>query len=220
MTNANHPTVLITGFEPFGGEKVNPSWQAVQQLEGLIIEGHVVVTRELPCEFDTSLESLYNNIALHEPDLVLCIGQAGGRSDISIERIAININDARIQDNAGHQPIDTPVVKGGPAAIFAKLPIKHMLWDLHEAHIPASISNTAGTYVCNHVMYGLCHYIESHKPNLKGGFVHIPYLPSQAVHHNGAPSMAQSTVISALKAMISSALRHDQDLEIAAGTTH
>ncbi|KZN45878.1 pyroglutamyl-peptidase I [Pseudoalteromonas luteoviolacea] len=220
MTKPNHPTVLITGFEPFGGEEINPSWQAVQKLEGLIIEGHMVVTRELPCEFDTSLESLYNSIALHEPSLVLCVGQAGGRSDITIERIAININDARIKDNAGHQPIDTPVIKDGPAAVFAKLPIKQMLWDLHEAHIPASISNTAGTYVCNHVMYGLCHYIETHKANLKGGFIHIPYLPEQAVHHSGAPSMAESTVIAALKAMIASALTHDQDLAIAAGTTH
>ncbi|WP_125719493.1 pyroglutamyl-peptidase I [Pseudoalteromonas rubra] len=220
MTKGTHKTVLLTGFEPFGGESINPSWQAVHQLDGCHIAGHTIRTKELRCEFDHALTQLNRAIDKYAPALVLCVGQAGGRADISIERVAININDARIPDNAGAQPIDTPVLAGGPAAYFAALPVKHMLNDLRQAQIPASISNTAGTYVCNHVMYGLLHYISEHQLNCRGGFIHIPYLPEQAMHHSGAPSMSAPQVIDALKVMISSALSHDSDLEIAAGTTH
>ncbi|WP_220496083.1 pyroglutamyl-peptidase I [Pseudoalteromonas sp. SG41-5] len=214
------PCVLITGFAPFGGESLNPSWQAVSKLDEYLIAKHRVIALELPCEFNTSLEVLYKAIEQHHPVLVLCIGQAGGRSEISIERIAINIDDARIKDNAGKQPIDHPVVNNAPAAYFAQLPIKRMLLALQQSEIPAAISNTAGTYVCNHVMYGLLHHINEHEPHIKGGFVHIPYLPSQAVHHNGAPSMSEETVLSALKVMINEAIVAKQDVKVAAGTTH
>ncbi|KAF7773799.1 pyroglutamyl-peptidase [Pseudoalteromonas citrea] len=220
MTNSVKPCVLITGFAPFGGEKINPSWQAVQALEGLNIDGFAIHTKELPCEFDTSISVLQGAINKYSPHVVLCIGQAGGRADISIERVAINVNDARIADNAGAQPIDTPVVATGPAAYFTNLPIKRIQQALHQSDIPASISNTAGTYVCNHIMYGLMHEITLHHQNIKGGFVHIPYLPSQAVHHNGAPSMSQETVISALKVIVTAAISNKTDLKVTAGTTH
>ncbi|MFU2508937.1 pyroglutamyl-peptidase I [Pseudoalteromonas sp. ASV78] len=214
------PCVLITGFAPFAGESINPSWQAVSKLEDSLIAKHRVITLELPCEFKRSLDVLYQAIEQHHPVLVLCTGQAGGRSEISIERIAINIDDARMKDNAGQQPIDAPVIANAPIAYLANLPIKRMLLALHQAELPAAISNSAGTYVCNHVMYGLLHHINQHEPHIKGGFIHIPYLPSQAVHHNGAPSMSEDTVISALKVMINEAISAKQDIKVAAGTTH
>jgi len=214
------PCVLITGFAPFAAEAINPSWQAVSKLDDELIAKHRVITLELAGEFNRSLTQLYQAIEQHHPVLVLCVGQAGGRSEISIERIAINIDDARIKDNAGNQPIDTPVIENAPAAYFTNLPIKRILRALHQAEIPAAISNTAGTYVCNHVMYGLMHHINQHEPHIKGGFIHIPYLPSQAVHHNGAPSMSNNTVLSALKVIINEAISAKQDIKVAAGTTH
>lgn len=224
QTNADLKTVLLTGFEPFGGESINPSWQAVKQLHGQIIADHKVECVELPCEFGRSLEHLYQAIEKNQPSLVLCIGQAGGRSHISIERIAINIDDARIADNAGNQPIDTAIIADAPAAYFAKLPIKTMFKGLVEAGIPAEVSNTAGTYVCNHVMFGLLHYIARHfgenNESIRGGFIHIPFLPEQAAHHSGAPSMSQATVVAALKVLIEQGLSADPDLKLAAGTTH
>jgi len=223
-TKTELKTVLLTGFEPFGGESINPSWQAVKQLHGQTINDHQVECVELPCEFGRSLEHLYQAIEKHQPSLVLCIGQAGGRSHISIERVAINIDDARIADNAGNQPVDTAIIADAPAAYFAKLPIKTMFKGLIEAGIPAEVSNTAGTYVCNHVMYGLLHYIARHfgenDESIRGGFIHIPFLPEQAVHHSGAPSMSQTTVVTALKLLIENGLSSQPDLKVAAGTTH
>ena len=213
-------TVLITGFEPFGGEHINPSWQAVKQLQDLVICDHKVECIELPCEFGRSVTSLHDAIKHHNPSLVLCIGQAGGRSQISIERVAINIDDARIADNAGNQPIDLAIVEHGPSAYFAKLPLKSMYKHLIDEGIPAEVSNTAGTYVCNHVMYGLLHHIEQNKLDTRGGFVHIPFLPEQAVHHGGAASMSQETVVSALKVLIEQGLSSDADLKLTAGATH
>ncbi|MBD1583218.1 pyroglutamyl-peptidase I [Pseudoalteromonas sp. S16_S37] len=220
MTKTQKPSILITGFAPFDGEQLNPSWQAVSELEGEHIGGSVIHTKELPCEFGTSLKELHQAIDKYAPQLVLCVGQAGGRADISIERVAINVNDARIPDNAGKQPVDTPVIAGAPSAYFTNLPIKRMLLALQQAQIPASISNTAGTYVCNHVMYGLMHLINQHDTLVKGGFVHIPYLPSQALNHANAPSMSLETVVSALRVIITCAMQDKQDVKIAAGTTH
>ncbi|WP_440053107.1 pyroglutamyl-peptidase I [Pseudoalteromonas sp. T1lg65] len=220
MAKHSKPCVLLTGFTPFDGEAVNPSWLAAQALDGQTIEGHVVHAKELPCEFNHSLNTLYKTIDKYAPTVVICLGQAGGRSDISLERVAININDARIPDNKGFQPIDTPVIAGGDDAYFATLPIKAMLQKLHQAHIPASVSNTAGTYVCNHVMYGLLHYIKSHELNCRGGFVHIPFSPLQAVNHSGAASMSLASVIEAIKVMITCAVTEQHDIKLSAGTTH
>ncbi len=213
-------TVLVTAFEPFGGESVNPSWEAVKELDGCLIDGARVVARQLPCVFGGSLTTLYAQIDELCPELVFCVGQAGGRSDISVERVAINVNDARIPDNAGNQPIDTPVVEGGPAAYFATLPIKALMYGLREAGIPASVSQTAGTFVCNHVMYGLLNYLESTQNPARGGFIHIPYLPEQAANHPGAPSMGAEIVVAALERMIRLALHNPADQILGAGTTH
>lgn len=213
-------TILVTAFEPFGGEQVNPSWEAVKELDGCLIDGARVAARQLPCVFGGALDALYTQIDELCPDLVFCVGQAGGRADISVERVAINVNDARIPDNQGNQPIDTPVVAGGPAAYFATLPIKSLTYGLREAGIPASVSHTAGTFVCNHVMYGLLHYLATTQSPARGGFIHIPYLPEQATKHPGAPSMTAETVIAALETMIKLALRHHEDIVFGAGTTH
>ncbi|QHB33401.1 pyroglutamyl-peptidase I [Yersinia canariae] len=213
-------SVLITGFEPFGGERVNPSWEVVKKLNDLMLGGVKVVARQLPCAFGEALVALNAAIDEIQPVLVLAIGQAGGRADISIERVAINIDDARIADNLGNQPVDQPIVENGPAAYFTRLPIKAMVQGIREAGIPASVSQTAGTYVCNHVMYGLLHRLYQANDEVKGGFIHIPYLPEQAVNHPGAPSMAEHSVVIALELAISIALQIDHDLHISGGAIH
>jgi len=212
-------TVLITGFEPFGGERINPSWEVVSRLDNAIIGGCRVVARQLPCVFGESLTELNAAIDALSPSLVLAVGQAGGRPDITVERVAINVDDARIPDNKGQQPVDAPVVANGPAAWFSTLPIKAIVAAMRDAGVPASVSQTAGTFVCNHVMYGLLHKLSA-LPEVKGGFIHIPYLPQQAAAHPGAPSMAAETVRQALEIAIETALRVDHDLPVTGGATH
>ncbi|MBI3310512.1 MAG: pyroglutamyl-peptidase I [Serratia liquefaciens] len=211
--------VLITGFEPFGGERVNPSWEVVKQLNDMELSGARIIARQLPCIFGAALEALNAAIDEVQPAMVLAIGQAGGRTDITLERVAINIDDARIPDNQGRQPIDEPIVENGPTAYFSTLPIKAMVGAMREAGIPASVSQTAGTYVCNHVMYGLLHRL-SDQQAIKGGFIHIPYLPEQAAAHPGAPSMAATTVLFALELAVSIALQVEHDLKVVGGATH
>jgi len=212
-------TVLITGFEPFGGETLNPSWEVVKQLDGMIIDNCRVVARQLPCVFGESLEVLNAAIDALQPSVVLAIGQAGGRVDVTIERVAINVDDARIPDNRGQQPVDVAIVPDGPAAWFSTLPIKAMVEALREAGIPASVSQTAGTFVCNHVMYGVLHKLAD-RPEVKGGFIHIPYLPEQAAAHPGAPSMATHTLKKGLEIAIAVALRQEHDIKVVGGATH
>jgi pyroglutamyl-peptidase I (EC:3.4.19.3). Cysteine peptidase. MEROPS family C15 len=212
-------TVLITGFEPFDGEAVNPSWEVVSRLDNAIIGGCRVVARQLPCVFGEALIELNAAIDSLSPTLVLSVGQAGGRTDISVERVAINVDDARIADNRGNQPVDTPIVANGPTAWFSSLPIKAIVSALREAGIPASVSQTAGTFVCNHVMYGLMHKL-SGIPEAKGGFIHIPYLPQQAAAHPGAPSMAAETVRQGLELAIATALQVENDIQVTGGATH
>lgn len=211
-------TVLITGFEPFDGERINPSWEAVSQLHDRLIGNVKVVAQQLPCVFSASLETLYSTIDRVKPELVIAVGQAGGRSDISIERVAINIDDARIADNAGKQPVDEPIIPQGAAAYFSTLPIKAMVAGIREAGIPASVSQTAGTFVCNHVMYGLLHHLRRRKT--RGGFIHIPYLPEQAIHHPGASSMSLASITLALEMAISIALTVEEDIRLEGGATH
>lgn len=212
-------TVLITGFEPFGGETLNPSWEVVKQLDGAIIDDCRVVARQLPCVFGESLSVLNAAIDALQPSVVLAVGQAGGRVDVTVERVAINVDDARIPDNHGRQPVDVAIVEGGPAAWFSTLPIKAMVAALRESGIPASVSQTAGTFVCNHVMYGVLHKLAD-RPEVKGGFIHIPYLPEQAAAHPGAPSMATQTVKQALEIAITVALRQEADIKVVGGATH
>jgi pyroglutamyl-peptidase len=219
MFDPHSATILLTGFAPFGGETVNPSWQAVTALDGVYIAGHRIVARQLPVEFGTSLAVLRDAIRETSPALVLCVGQAGGRAQLSIERIAINIDDARIADNIGNLPIDAPVIVDGPAAYFATLPIKAILAEVRAAGIPAEISQTAGTYVCNHVFYGLMHALRD-ASGVGGGFIHIPYAPEQAVYHPGASSLPVDAVTAALRIALHVALTTTHDRRIAAGTEH
>ncbi len=210
------PVVLLTGFDAFGGESSNPSWEAVSQLESESIAGHRIVARRLPVAFGVALQVLHDAIDELEPALVVCVGQAGGRAQLSLERVAINLDDARIPDNAGVAPIDEAVVADGPAAYFTTLPIKAMLCALHEAGIPAEVSQTAGTYVCNHAFYGLMHALRS-RTATRGGFIHIPYSPAQAARHAGAPSLSTATVVDGLRIALRTALETTADLHIAAG---
>lgn len=216
---ADLPRVLLTGFDPFGGETVNPSWEAVRRLDGDSVRGHRLVARQLPTCFGDSLRALRRALVQTRPVLVICVGQAGGRSRLSLERVAINVDDARIADNAGRQPVDRAIVRNGPAAYFTTLPIKAQLSALQAAGLPAEISQTAGTFVCNHVFYGLMHALRE-TPQIRGGFVHIPFLPEQAVAHAGAPSLGLDVVVAGLRLLVDTALRTRRDARIGGGATH
>ena len=206
--------ILLTGFDPFGGQRVNPSWVAVRSLHGTQLDGHEVVAAELPTRFDRSLPTLHELIDAHRPTLVVCTGQAGGRAAISLERVAINVIDARIADNAGAQPVDVPVLDGAPAAYFTTLPIKATLAALLDAGLRAEVSQTAGTFVCNQVFYGLMHRLATDPAPAggPGGLVHVPWLPGQ-----GHPAMAQDLLVLGLATALQCALRTHADLRLQAG---
>lgn len=211
------PKALVTGFDPFGGEPVNPSQQISQALDGQIIAGHRIVGAILPTEFGASLPALEKLLRKHRPTLVLALGQAGGRAGISLERVALNLIDARIPDNAGLQPVDMAVVENAPNAYFSTLPIKAMLTALCEAGIPAALSQTAGTFVCNQVFFGLMRLL-ARRRGTRGGFVHVPYLPEQAARHAGAPGMPLETMIAAVRLCLETALTTTADEHYAAGS--
>lgn len=212
-------TVLLTGFAPFGDDDTNPSWDAVRLLEGRRIGGHRIATACLPVAFGQSLKALRAAIREAKPDVVLCVGLAGGRAQVSVERVAINVDDARIPDNAGASPVDVPVVDGGPAAYFATLPIKAIVEDMRKAGIPAGVSQTCGTYVCNHVFYGLMHALRR-TPKVRAGFIHVPYAPAGAARHPGAPSLPVALVADALRIAVRTTLSTPTDRRIAAGAEH
>ena len=214
-THARPATVLLTGFDAFGGEAVNPSWLVAQALHGEILQGHLVVAAELPTMFAASGKRLVGLLREHQPALVLCLGLAGGRPCLSLERIAINVQDARIADNVGAQPIDLPVIRSGPAAYFSTLPIKAMLQALTAADVPVEVSQTAGTFVCNHVFYVLMHALKKQRVAVKarGGFVHVPYLPDQ-----GLPCMTLENMVRGMRAAINCALTTSDDAFLGAGT--
>ncbi len=211
--------VLLTGFDPFGdtghsSTPINPSWMAVQALHGKRIAGHRLVSAQLPTVFESSALELTRLIKLHQPALVICVGQAGGRGAISLERVAINIDDARIPDNTGGQPVDTPVVPDGPAAYFSTLPIKAMLQAMQRAGVAAEVSQTAGTFVCNHVFYALMHALATRRglKRTRGGFIHVPYLPEQ-----GVPHMTLEEIVRGLRVAVAAALATTHDLKKGAG---
>jgi len=200
--------VLLTGFEPFGGNLINPSALAAQALAGRIISGRRVESLVLPCVFGKSLVRLREQIRRIQPELVICTGLAGGRSDISLERIAINIADASIPDNAGNQPVDCPVVPTGPAAYWSTLPIKAIVAKLTAAELPVSISPSAGTFVCNHLFYGLMRTLKR-KPNMRGGFIHLPFLPEQTRRvAGGSKGLPLPKIVRGLEIAIATSLAH------------
>ena len=213
MTNK----ILLTGFDAFGGATLNPSWLAVKALHGRQMLGHTVVAAQLPTVFDASLRELNALLKKHQPALVVCVGQAGRRSALSLERVAINVNDAPIADNAGAQPVDTAVKQGAPTAYFTSLPIKAMLAELQQAGIAAEVSQTAGTFVCNHVFYGLMHALATRRElkHTRGGFVHVPWLPEQ-----GSPSMPLEEIVRGLHVAVRCAMLVQHDTSLGAGATN
>jgi pyroglutamyl-peptidase len=211
--------LLLTGFEPFGGEAVNPSIQVAQALHGRRIGGVQVVAIQLPCVFGRALEVLTAALNRSAPQLVLALGQAGGRVDLSLERVAINVDDARMADNAGAQPVDEPVQHGGPAAYFSTLPIKAMVAAVRAAGLPASISQSAGTFVCNHVFYGLMHRLQS-RPGVRGGFMHLPLLPEQAARLGGMASLPLDAMVDGVQVALQAAIATTIDLRLGGGAEH
>lgn len=209
--------ILLTGFEPFAGESVNPSWEAARRLDGWDCRGHRVAARRMPCVFGAALLTLEAAVAETDPAVILSVGQAQSRADVSVERVAVNLDDARIPDNAGNQPLDEPVIAGGPAAYFASLPVKAIVAAVRAAGLPASLSQTAGSFVCNHLFYGACHLRATRRPDLRVGFLHIPLSPDQAARHPGSPSMSLDSVVAALRIVLETSVTTREDVRIVGG---
>lgn len=211
--------ILVTGFDPFGGATINPAIETVKRLPD-IVAGAEIIKLEIPTVCHKSLRVIDEAIAKYDPDVILSIGQAGGRSDITVERIGINVDDCRIPDNEGNQIIDEPVYADGPAAYFVTVPIKAMVKRIQERGIPASVSNTAGTFVCNHVTYGVCHLTAVKYPGKRSGFIHIPYLPQQVIDLKDMPSMAQELMVEAITAALEAIVENNEDIKVTGGATH
>ncbi|PRC91811.1 pyroglutamyl-peptidase I [Solimicrobium silvestre] len=213
-------TILLTGFEPFAQSDINPSWEVARALDGWRTEQFIVHSVQLPCVFGTAQQAMIHAIEQYRPDVVIALGQAGGRCEITPERIAINIDDARIPDNAGSQPIDIPVAAAGPAAYFSTLPIKAIVQNLSANGIPSAVSQSAGTFVCNHVFYGLMHYLATKQNPARAGFIHVPSLPEQAALHPGEASMALADMLHGLRLAIQTSCSQQQDIAVTGGQIH
>jgi len=211
-------TVLLTGFEPFNGASINPAWEAVRALKGWSGDGFLIEVLQLPCVFGFANRVLSGAIDEIKPDVVIAVGQAGGRADLTVERVAINVDDAPIVDNDKQQPVDAPIAADGPAAYFSTLPIKAIVAEMRERGLKAAVSQTAGTFVCNHVFYGLMHRIAG--TGIRGGFIHVPYLPEQAAAFAGAPGMALDEIVEGLRAAVEVSVRGGSDAAVAGGATH
>ena len=211
--------ILVSGFDPFGGEKVNPAIESVKLLPDEI-KGAKIIKVKIPTVARKSLKKLEEVIEIEKPDVVLSVGQAGGRTDISVERVGINMDDFRIKDNEGNQPIDEKIAKDGPDAYLVTIPIKAMVQKMIENKIPASVSNTAGTFVCNHVCYGMAHLASTKYPNMRTGFVHIPFLPEQVVDKRNMPSMPLELIAKGLEYAIEAIVENKEDIKIEGGATH
>ena len=212
--------LLLTAFDPFGGSSVNPALEAVKLVADRI--GDVeIVKLEVPTVFGKSVDVVSAKMAEIKPDAVLCIGQAGGRYDLTPERVAINLDDARIPDNEGNQPIDKVIFEDGAPAYFSTLPIKAMVAGIREAGLPASVSNTAGTFVCNHLMYGVLYHIARSYPGVRGGFMHVPFVPRQTVNLAApAPSMCREDIARGIEAAIAAIAENETDIKATEGRTH
>ena len=211
--------VLVTGFDPFGGESINPAWEAVKVIKDEIA-GAEVIKMQIPTVVGKSIAKIHDKMAEINPDIVIAVGQAGGRFGVTPERIAINVTDARIPDNEGNQPIDEPIFADGDAAYFSNLPVKAMVQEIKDAGYPSTLSNTAGTYICNHVMYGILYYIHKEFPNARGGFIHVPYAASQVLNKPNTASMAIADITASLEAAIKAAVEHQDDIKAIGGEIH
>lgn len=210
--------ILITAFDPFGGDKINPALEAVKLMKDEI-SGAEIVKLEIPTVFHDSIQKVVEAIKKESPDVVLNIGQAGGRFEVTPERVAINVDDARIPDNKGNQPIDQKIYEDGEPAYFTTLPVKAMVKAIKDAGIPSSLSNSAGTFVCNHIMYGVLHEIASRNLNIRAGFIHVPFIPEQVVARGTAlPSMAMEDIKKGLEAAVKAIVLYQDDISAVGGT--
>jgi pyroglutamyl-peptidase len=210
---------LITGFDPFNGESINPAFQAIKGMPNNIADCQIIKL-EIPTVFNKSIDILKNAINDHNPDIVICVGQAGGRFDITPEYVAINLDEARIPDNEGNKPSGSSIIESGNNAYFTSLPVKAIIKELKSNNIPAKISYTAGTFVCNHLFYGLMHMIQNNHPTIKGGFLHVPYLPEQVVDKNNQPYMSLDMITEGLTLALKSTIEHEEDIELSSGIEH
>lgn len=211
--------ILITGFDPFGGEPVNPALEAVKLMKDEIA-GAKIIKLEIPTVFRKSVEKIHEMMKAEQPDVVLSIGQAGGRFGVTPERVAINVDDARIKDNEGNQPVDTPIFTDGEAAYFSNLPVKAMVEAIKNKGLPSTLSNSAGTFVCNHVMYGVLYYIHKEFPNVRGGFIHVPFITDQVVTKPNVASMALADITDALEAAVEAIVKNQKDIHAIGGEIH
>lgn len=203
--------ILLTGFEPFGGEAINPSWEVARALHGQVIAGATVQARCLPTTFAGAPRALAEALAVLKPGLVIALGQASGRSEISLERVAVNLVDARIADNAGERPQDVPVRAEAPTAYFSTLPVKAMRNGLRAAGHPAGLSLSAGAFVCNQLFFELQHQLAGR--GVRSGFIHVPALPEQAARTQPTvPSMGLAAQIDAVRLAIAIALAEEEQL--------
>lgn len=212
--------ILVTGFDPFGGQSINPAFEAVKLLPDSIA-GAEIVKVEIPTVFGRCAEKVEQAINCHKPDCVLCVGQAGGRSSITVEKVAINYCDARIADNDGNQPLDCKIKEDGENAYFSSLPVKAMVENCRKNGIPANLSFTAGTYVCNDVMYRLLYMIDKKYHHIKGGFIHVPFAVQQVTNYgDGMASWEVSTITKGLEYAIEAIAQNSQDISVHMGATH
>ncbi len=193
--------ILLTAFDPFGGEPVNPAQEAVAAVSDTVA-GAEIVKCVVPTVFGKSIDTVYAAMKKENPDVTFCIGQAGGRVGLTPERVAINLDDARIEDNEGNQPFDKVIREDGENAYFTSLPVKAMVNKIKEAGVPASVSYTAGTFVCNHLMYGVLYNISREFPNMKGGFMHVPFLHEQVLNRANTPSLSKDDIVKGIEAAI------------------
>jgi len=211
--------ILVTGFDSFGGETINPALESVKLLPDEI-QGHTIEKLEIPTVFNKSKVAIENKLKATHFDIVLAIGQAGGRFELTPERVGINMDDARIPDNEGNQPIDETIQSSGAAAYFSNLPVKRMTEAIKTAGVPARLSNTAGTFVCNHILYQLGFLQATQFPNIKFGFIHVPFIPEQVTDKPEKPSMSIQTIATGLKAALEAIIESDEDIKVALGETH
>ncbi len=212
--------VLVTGFDPFGGEAVNPAFEAVKLLPDEIA-GAEIIKLEIPTVFSKCGPAVEAGIQKYEPDVVINVGQAGGRSCVTIEQVAINLAEARIPDNDGEQPSDEPIQKDGAPAYYATIPVKAIVKNVRDHGIPCHISYTAGTYVCNCIMYNVLHMAATKYSNIRAGFIHVPFAAQQAVEKpNGTPFMSLEMIADSLKYAIETTVKNKEDITGIMGETH
>jgi len=210
---------LITGFNPFGSDTINPSYEIVKKLPETI-EGCHIIKKEIPTVFNESIKELVTIIEAEEPDFVICIGQAGGEFAMRVERVAINLNEARIADNKGQQPQDEIINEDGKMAYFATIPTKAIVKEMIDSNIPAVLSYTAGTFVCNHLFYGLMYAISQNFPQVRGGFIHVPFLPEQVLAKKNTPFMTLDMMTKAIEVAIKATINNVTDIEFKGGSLH